>query len=149
MRDALATSAPRLVQALGVFTKGGLTAMARAVLPEGGWSALRKAELLEAVADALQDRPNLAWVVDELSQQEQEALREVLAGGGSMPWEAFDARYGNDLEESPDWEYHQPETLMGRLRLRGLLAEAKVDGGHLVAVPVELREILEQILAQA
>ena len=63
-----------------------------------------------------------------------------------MSWAEFDARYGNDLDESPYWNYHEPETAMGRLRLRGLLVEATVSGELLVAVPVELRESLIAIL---
>jgi len=35
---------------------------------------------------------------------------------------------------------------MGRLRLRGLLAGATVDGQLLVVVPAELRRPLEEIL---
>ncbi|HUV88698.1 MAG TPA: hypothetical protein VMY80_03520, partial [Anaerolineae bacterium] len=57
------------------------------------------------------------------------------------PWQDFEARYGSDLEESPYWEWHAPETTMGRLRGRGLLAETTVDGELRVVVPVELREI--------
>ena len=56
-----------------------------------------------------------------------------------MAWEDFDARYGNDLEESRYWQWHTPETTMGQLRLRGLLVEATVDDELYVVVPVDLR----------
>ena len=45
-----------------------------------------------------------------------------------MPWDDFDAAYDNDLDESRYWQWHEPETVMGRLRMCGLLVEAKVDG---------------------
>jgi len=70
----------------------------------------------------------------------------VLEGGGTMAWGDFDARYDNDLEESPYWEWRTPETTMGRLRLRGLLVEAMVDGELLVVVPADLRAGLQEIL---
>jgi hypothetical protein len=73
-------------------------------------------------------------------------LRQVLAQGGAMPWQDFDAGYGNDLEESAYWQWHVPETVMGRLRGRGLLVEATVDDSLLVVVPAELRQGLQEIL---
>lgn len=64
-----------------------------------------------------------------------------------VTWQEFDTRHGNDLEESPFWQYHVPETVMGRLRLRGLLVEATVNDELLVVVPAELRQPLGEILA--
>jgi hypothetical protein len=112
----------------------------------GGWSALRKAELIEELVSGLQDRANLRKIVADLGEKEQDALRHVLTGGGWMRWEDFDAAYGNDLEESRYWNFHVPETAMGRLRMRGLLVETTVDGELRVAIPVDLRAKLEDIL---
>jgi len=120
--------------------------MARVVVRWGGWSALRKAELIERIVIELSDPDNLERVVGDLSEDERAALRQVLVHGGAMPWQDFDATYGNDLEESPYWQWHVPETAMGCLRLRGLLVEATVDGELLVAVPSELRPFLGETL---
>ena len=98
-------------------------------------------ELLQEIVATLSDPQHLERVVAGLNDEERAALRQVLASGGSMPWQDFEARYGSDLEESPYWEWHAPETTMGRLRGRGLLAETTVDGELRVVVPVELREI--------
>ena len=84
----------------------------------------------------------MADMVGSLEDSERAALHEVLDRGGTMPWAELDARYGNDLDESPYWNYHEPETVMGRLRLHGLLVETTVEGELLVAVPVELRKLL-------
>ena len=84
-------------------------------------------------------------MVRKLGDAEEAALRQVLARGGSMPWHEFDAAYGNDLDQSHYWQWHEPTTVMGRLRRRGLLVEATVDGELLVAVPRELRPILHGI----
>jgi hypothetical protein len=120
--------------------------MAREVMPWGGWSALRKAELIDALIEALTGGTNLARIVRNLSEEEQEALHMVLDCGGAMAWEDFDDRYGNDLQESRYWQWHTPETTMGQLRLRGLLVEATVDNELHVVVPVDLREVLRGIL---
>jgi hypothetical protein len=116
--------------------------MARVILPWDNWSGLRKAELLERVVKGLQDDLNLKDVVAGLEDEERTALRQVLAQGGRMPWGDFDAAHGNDLQESRYWNYHEPETPMGRLRLRGLLVEATVGSELLVVVPSELRRRL-------
>ncbi len=146
LQAKLTDSQPSLHATLALYTKGGLTAMARVVLPWGGWSALRKAELLQQIFTGLNSQDNLRRVVADLNDDERVALRQVLESSGHMSWQDFETRYGNDLEESPYWEYHEPETLMGRLRLRGLLAETTVDGELRVAVPSELRQVLHEML---
>ncbi|TEU17156.1 MAG: tetratricopeptide repeat protein [Anaerolineales bacterium] len=146
MQAKLTTPEPTLSEALSVCTKDALTGMARAVLPPGGWTTLRKAELLQEIVEALRDPDTLKLVVGQLSDDERAALRQVLKEGGTMVWKDFDARYGNDLEESPYWNWHVSETTMGCLRLRGLLAEATVDRKRLVTIPSELRPLLKKVL---
>jgi tetratricopeptide (TPR) repeat protein len=149
LQEKLSTLKPTLDETLPLYTKAALTGMARKVMPWGGWSSLRKAELVAAVVRALTQVENMARMVERLDEEEQEALCTVLDRGGAMPWDAFDARYDNDLDESRHWEYHTPETVMGRLRLHGLLAEALVDDELYVVVPVDLREELEEVLSAA
>ncbi|MFQ5341647.1 MAG: tetratricopeptide repeat protein [Anaerolineae bacterium] len=146
LQARLTTPNPSLSKTLPLYTKDALTGMARVVIPWGGWTALRKAELVERIISVLEDRDLLEGIVARLDDDERDALRQVLERGSSMPWEEFDAGYGNDLEESAYWQSHEPATLMGRLRLRGLLAEATVDGQLLMVVPSELRRPLEEIL---
>jgi Flp pilus assembly protein TadD len=146
LQTRLTTPDPTLSEVLSLYSKEILTAVARVVLPWGGWSALRKAELLAEILTGLKYQSNLDRMASELSEQEQAALRQVLASGGTMPWADFEAHYGNDLEESPAWQYHKPETVMGRLRLHGLLAETTVGDRLLVVVPAELRQPLREIL---
>ena len=145
LQAKLTTPAPSLSEALPLYTKGALTGMGRAVLPWGGWSGFRKAELVEELVNALGEGSIVDGIVAQLNDTDQEALREVLARGGQMPW--AELRCEDDLDESSHWEYHEPETTMGRLRLRGLLVEATVDGELLITVPSELRPLLEKALA--
>jgi Flp pilus assembly protein TadD len=146
LQAQLTTPDPSLAEALPLLTKEVLTGTGREVLPEGGWSALRKAELVERLVQALTRPHTLEHVVAGLSDEERDALRQVLARGGHMPWHDFDAEYGNDLDESRYWQWHEPKTAMGHLRLRGLLVEVTVDGELLVAVPLELRQALRSVL---
>ena len=149
LQAKLSTLEPSLSEALPLYSKDVLTAMARLILPYAGWSGLRKAELLEKVVEELRHADVVERLVAQLSDTERAALHQVLAGGGHMPWHGFDAQYGNDLEESQYWQYHEPTTTMGRLRLRGLLVETTVDDELLVAVPLDLRQVLGESLTDA
>ncbi len=146
LQAKLSSASPTLAKALPLYTKDALTATARRVIWGGSWSALRKAELVERIVQTLQNPDGLEWVVTRLEDEDRAALQQVLSQGGTMPWQDFDAAYDNDLEESRHWEYHEPQTVMGRLRLRGLLVEATVDDELLIVMPVELRPLLRDIL---
>ena len=102
--------------------------------------------MVDQIVTELCDLDNLERIASDLNEDERAALRQVLAQGGAMPWQDFDAAYGNDLDESAYWQWHVPETVMGRLRARGLLVETTVDDTLLVAIPSELRRGLREIL---
>jgi tetratricopeptide (TPR) repeat protein len=144
LQEKLSTLEPTLAEALPLCTKKGLTEMAREVMPWGGWSTLRKAELIGAIIEALTNPGNLERMLEDLTEEERDALRAVLDHGGAMVWGDFDARYGNDLDESRYWHWHTPETTMGQLRLHGFLVEATVDAMLYAVVPVDLREDLQE-----
>ncbi len=146
LQRELTAPAPALAEALLLYTKIALTGMARIVMPWGGWSSLNKAPLVERIVETLLDADELARVVADLDDEPRAALCEVVEAGGTMPWAEFDARYDNDLEEAPDWDHQSPKTVMGQLRLHGLLVEVTVDGEVLVAIPAELRPALSEIL---
>jgi Flp pilus assembly protein TadD len=148
LQARLSTADPSLPEALPLLTREALQGTARKVVPVGGWSGLRKAELIERLIDELTSPHNLERVVGTLADVQHDALQQVLARGGHMPWQDFDAAYDNDLDESRFWQWHEPKSSMGQLRLRGLLVEATVDGELLVAVPLELRQMLEEALSR-
>jgi tetratricopeptide (TPR) repeat protein len=146
LQGKLTTLDPALSKALPLHTKDALTGTARAVIRWGGWSTLKKADLADRIASYLLDPDDLEWVIGRLSDEARQALAWLLDEGGYAPWEDFDEAYDNDLEESRYWNYHTPETVMGSLRLRGLLFEATVDGEVWVTIPVDLRPLLEELL---
>ncbi len=146
IQQTLASASPSLVETLSVFTKDDLTSIAYLVLPFGGWSTLRKADLLAAIVEGLIDVENLSSLVADLTDEERDALRSVLVNDGRLDWQTFSDRYGNDLDEPTFSRYSDPKTTMGRLRRRGLLSEATVDGQLMVVVPAELRPLLAPLV---
>jgi hypothetical protein len=146
MRTKFKTADVTVEMALGAYTREEQGSMAHTIIRGGGWSALKKKQLHERLVEELPDRYTLEGIVHDLSDEERAALRAVVTRGGTMAWDEFDQRYGNDLEESPYWQYHQPTTLMGRLRQRALLTEATVKDQSLVVIPLALRQPLAEIL---
>jgi hypothetical protein len=140
-RSRLTTSDPELTHALGIYSKEVLVAIARQIIPwGGGWSSFKKAELHQYLVDFLLEEGSLDRVLESLSHEERTAFELVQANGGTLDWETFNQKFGNDLEESPYWQYHEPKSVLGRLRAHALLFEVKVEGKLLVSIPIELRK---------
>ena len=119
-------------------TKEALLCIARR-LGLSGVSGGRKAALVEAVAAELRDAETLEWVVAQLPERPRAALDFVLEQGGTVSWEDFSERFGNDREESPYWQWSEPRSTMGLLRVCGLLFAGTEAGALRVLVPAELR----------
>lgn len=134
-----------LHQCLDRLSRDSLTATAR--IYSVSYVAVRKEPLIQRLVEAITDPDRLREAVAELEANERQALRDVLDAGGILPWDEFSARYGNDVEDSQNWYYTLPETLMGCLRLYGLLSDGTVEGQRVVLVPQELRELLPSALA--
>lgn len=142
----LATLTPTLDDVLGLYTAELLRAVASAVVPAQRLSGLRKADLQRIIREALTGAASLRHVVEPLGKTERAALAAVLAAGGAMPQATFRATYGDDADESPWWNYQPPQSVAGRLRLRCLLVETKVEGTVYLSVPADLRAPLAAAL---
>ncbi len=136
-----------LVECLERLTKDALIGTARA-MPVPRKYNVRKAILIQDLAQYLTTPSELRKIVQALREEERQALRDVLEAGGWVDWETFTSRYDHDLDESPYWQWHEPETVMGRLRMLGLLSEGTVDDQLIVLVPRELRELLPPLLEE-
>jgi tetratricopeptide (TPR) repeat protein len=145
-RAALASN-PSLEECFSLLTKGDMTGI-RSTLNLQGVSAFKKAEIKAFLIECVSDSDFLAQVVDDLNDADRAALEDLLDHGGVMDWQEFSRAHGDDLEESPYLEYHAEEmkTVMGRLRARGLLFEGTANGRLILAIPRELRPILQTIL---
>jgi len=136
---------PTLADCFGLLTKGDMTGICR-VLALGSAYTRKKAELSQYLADRLADAASLASIVADLNDAERAALRDLLDHGGVMDWQAFADAHGDDLKESPYMEFgaRDRKTVMGRLRVRGLLFEGTADGRLIIAIPRELRPLLSK-----
>lgn len=147
-RAVLESSEPTLAGCIAPYTKNALSGMLDA-LEITGAKGLRKAAMAERIMQELRDPERLAVIVGRLSQQEREALRFVLSQGGMVPSADFAHHYDHDLDESPYWGFpsHQPKSIMGCLRVRGLLAEGVMEGQVVMVIPRELRGPLKRLMA--
>lgn len=136
-----------LVECLGRITKESLIATARN-MPDPRPYNVRKDVLIHDLADYLAHPACLGALVRTLAEDDVAALRDVLESGGVMPLETFAERYDDDIDESPYWQYHEPETVLGYLRMVGLLSVGTVDGQLSVLIPRELRALLPAALDQ-
>ena len=139
----------RLKDCLSGYTKDQLVGMLRALGIYYGASGWKKAQMFDRVVGVLKDASFVQEsLLPTLSEQEGGALKAILDNGGAMSWEAFAEEYADDLDESPHWNYHQPESVMGRLRVRGLIEEGQVESEPAVLIPFELREPMKSWFAE-
>lgn len=131
------------------YIKDGLTGMAKMIQLPSPFTGLRKQQLIHKISNHLRASASLERVVDGLSGDESIALTDLMLKDGFMTWDEFAEKYGGDLEESYHWNYHQPETVMGRLKAKGLIAVGSFRGEEWVIVPRELRPLLRLIHALA
>ncbi|MGQ9675430.1 MAG: tetratricopeptide repeat protein [Chloroflexota bacterium] len=107
-------------------------------LSVGSISRLKKDQLVSAVRDRLLDVDAVLGLLRTLKTEELTALRHVVEAGGVVSLRGFVDRYGDDAEESSYWYWHTPETILGRLKVRGLLFEGTYRGEVVLVVPKEL-----------
>ena len=110
-----------------------------------GVSGYRKAELVDVVAEWLREVDALREILSELPDRAREAMGYVLGQGGVVSWDAFNERYDNDLDDVYYIPYTEPDTVMGQLRMTGLLYIGTEAGERRVRVPAELRTCLREL----
>jgi hypothetical protein len=50
------------------------------------------------------------------------------------------------MDESPFWQYHEPESIPGRLKRAGLFFAGKLDEQEVAFIPADLRPLLKKFL---
>jgi len=139
LQRRISNPAPAIAEVLAIFSREILQTITRKWAPYSGWSTFKKAELLKYLEGIMLDPDHVDRMLTALQTDEKVALQNILSMGGTISWEEFSHTYDNDLDESPYWQYHDPETLMGRLRSQGLIVEVTVDEQLLLAIPLEFR----------
>ncbi|MBL7161142.1 MAG: tetratricopeptide repeat protein [Anaerolineales bacterium] len=114
------------------------------------WGLSTKGRKADVIARLVETMCNPDWlgeiVTEDLNQEERDALAWVLAGEGMRPWGEFTARFGDDFDESPYWQWHEPETVPGCLQMYGFLAVGTLDKEQVTVIPNELRPLLKEVV---
>lgn len=107
----------------------------------------KKKEKVARLAGRIQDPEIFKEIVSRLDDEERSGLRWILEGGGFCPWGEFTQRFGDDMDESPYWQWHEPVSLAGRLKRTGLLHVGTLQGSTVAFIPADIREPLAGILS--
>lgn len=109
----------------------------------------KKGELADRLAALLLDEIFLRrHLAKKIGNEEREALLWLLEADGIRPWDEFVKKFGNDREESIDWDYQKPVTIPGRLRRSGLLYTGSLDNDFVAFIPADLRPLLRKLLKE-
>lgn len=110
-------------------------------------SSGRKAELASWLAEVLLDPEFLQETLEEdLEEIERSALQWMLEADGVRPWKEFVRKYGDDMDEPTNWDYLEPESIPGRLRVSGLLYSGILDNQLVAFIPADARKLLRKLL---
>ena len=145
LRSASISPDAPLDEVLARYTKNALEGMAKLLELPSPVTGLKKREMVEKIGSYLRSLSSLGRIIDGLEPEERLALLDVMLKGGLVPLEEFVGKHGDDLEESPDWNWHRPKTAMGRLKARGLIAEGSHEGREWTLILYELRHLLQAI----
>lgn len=145
MRSAPIGPDAALGEVLAGYTKNALVGMGKLLDLPKPFTGLKKRELVEKICFHLCSLGFLKRVVRGLRPEERLALLGLMLKGGFMHWDEFSGKFGDDLEESPYWDWHPPETVMGRLKARGLIGEGSFDGSERIFIPYEFRPLLQAV----
>jgi tetratricopeptide (TPR) repeat protein len=106
----------------------------------------KKAEMVDRLTTRILDAEIWDEIFKTLEEPERKALIWILDGGGWRLWAEFTEKFGDDMDESPYWQYHDPESIPGRLKQAGLLFAGKLDGQEVAFIPADLRLLLKKAL---
>lgn len=110
-------------------------------------SSGRKADVIARLVEVMTSSDELSECIEEaLDDEERSALVWLLEEGGVRPWAEFTARFEDDFDESPYWQWHDPETVPGVLRMFGFMTVGTLDGREVAFIPNDLRPLLQGIL---
>jgi tetratricopeptide (TPR) repeat protein len=107
----------------------------------------KKQEKVARLAGRILDADIFKEIVSDLDDEERFALQWVLDGGGFRPWGEFTQRFGDDMDESSFWQWHEPESLPGRLKRTGLLHVGTLNGSQVAFIPADIRDRFAEILS--
>jgi tetratricopeptide (TPR) repeat protein len=137
----------RVAECLEMHTKDMLTGSARFL---GLRTSGKKGQMISAQVQYLLGAEILLYLFTvNLKEKEREALIWLLEMDGIRPWMEFIRKFGDDSTESTGWNYHEPESIPGRLKMIGLLFTGEIDGQQVAFIPADLRPLLQEIIRKS
>jgi len=107
----------------------------------------KKQEKIARLCGIILDANLIKEIASDLKDEEWSALQWVLDGGGFRPWSEFTQKFGDDMDESPYWQWHEPVSLPGRLKRMGLLHVGTLNETQVAFIPADIRQQVAEILS--
>jgi hypothetical protein len=112
-------------------------------------SGLKRVKV-ENVVENMMATDEIAGIVESLSDVHRKALATVVNADGWVKYSVVSKQVGDETPDSYFWESSPPASVIGQLRLRGLIFVGRVVEGNrrykAIVVPKELRASLALVL---
>ncbi len=116
----------------------------------GGKKQPKKPDEIARIASHLRDPDRLREIVEGLPLDARLALARILERGGWMPLADLEREFGSIEGDGWFWADRPPKSLLGQLRVRGLLFVGRARAGRrhqtVAVTPMDLREPLTRLL---
>jgi hypothetical protein len=112
----------------------------------------KKWDKVSRIASYLSDQASLARTIASLQPRQREALGYVLNCGGWVRHGQLSRRFGDETGDGWWWNENPPQSIIGQLRLHGLLFVGQMPIGNrhykVAVIPGELRQLLLKALGK-
>jgi len=106
----------------------------------------KKRDKVSQIVSHLKDEASLVKTVLGLQPQHREAMIYLLQSGGWVKYGQLSRRFGDETGDGWWWNENPPHSIIGQLRLRGLLfvGQAPIGSRHykVAVIPADLRQTL-------
>lgn len=112
--------------------------------------ANRKQDKARQIVDYLVKKKNIKKILKKIPSDAVFALKEIIENKGFVEYNTFTKRFGDEHHDSIFWSETPPSSVLGKLRLSGLVVIGKIEHKQkqvkAVIVPEELRDIITDLI---
>ena len=109
-----------------------------------------KRDRIAALVAFLQDNKNGQTIRQSFDDEEIKALAFILSSNGWVKYGALKKRYGTEEQDGYFWSEEPPQSVIGRLRMKGLLFVGETPIGSryykVAVIPKEFRSMLAKLI---
>lgn len=110
----------------------------------------QKRDKVRRIVSHLKDKASLVKTIAGLQSQHREAIAYLLNCGGWAKYGELSRKFGNESGDGWWWSENPPQSIIGQLRLRGLLfiGQTPIGSRHYktAIIPAEIRQSLQKAL---